>query len=374
MRTRLLLAVCTGIVWIGSVNALTQGAPPRAPTPAEPIAQILASFRTHTIVTITDPHGNEQVQAFILALIRDQRFRDLVDDVVIETASSRYQDVIDRFVRGDDVPRQLIRKAWEDHTVANSLGRQAEELMQAVRAVNGSAKGTRKLRIIAGDPPIDWENITSQEDQFRWVGLRDSYPADLVRRQSVERGRRALVVYGQGHLQRHQVASNYDMSSWQAQTVVSLIEREARGGCAGVQHLDLGRSKRRPEGGCIVARAKPRHPERNDARGTRLRNVCERPDRRESVRRAGRTTRSPVSRPVATDADGEAVRCSSLPRTTVGYDVHRDGPRYVSRHRIRAGASSAAHARRPAPRTRRFQESMWTVTAPATIAASVHVT
>ena len=56
--------------------------------------------------------------------------------------------------------------------------------------------------------------------------FRDSYPADVVRRQVVDRGRRALVVYGQGHLQRRQVASNYDMSTWQAQTVVSLLERD----------------------------------------------------------------------------------------------------------------------------------------------------
>ena len=77
-----------------------QLARPRPPTPAEPIPQIVAAFRTHNVVTISDPHGNEQVQAFILSLIRDQRFRELVDDVVLETASARYQDALDRFVRG----------------------------------------------------------------------------------------------------------------------------------------------------------------------------------------------------------------------------------------------------------------------------------
>jgi hypothetical protein len=34
------------------------------------------------------------------------------------------------------------------------------------------------------------------------------------------------VVYGQGHLQRRQIVANYDMSTWQAQTVVSLLERD----------------------------------------------------------------------------------------------------------------------------------------------------
>jgi hypothetical protein len=95
-----------------------------------------------------------------------------------------------------------------------------------VRSVNASLPAARQLRVIAGDPPVDWDNVTSGQDSRRWIELRDSYPADLVRRQVLERGRRALVVYGQGHLQRGQIAANYDLSTWQAQTVVSLLERD----------------------------------------------------------------------------------------------------------------------------------------------------
>jgi hypothetical protein len=84
------------------------------------------------------------------------------------------------------------------------------------------------LRVIAGDPPIDWDHITSDADHRRWIELRDTYPADLIRRQVLDRGRRALVVYGQMHLQRRQIASNYDMSTWESQTIVSLLERDAR--------------------------------------------------------------------------------------------------------------------------------------------------
>ena len=196
------------------------------PVPVEPIASIIEAFRTHDIVTLTDPHGNVQVQAFLLSLVRDPRFPEAVNDIVIETASARYQDAIDRFVRGDDLQRDVLRKAWEEHTVANSLGIQAEELIRTVRAVNASLDGTRKLRVIAGDPPIDWDNITSGQDHRRWIELRDSYPADLIRRQVLDRGRRALVIYGQLHLQRRQIASNYDMSTWQSQTLVSLLERD----------------------------------------------------------------------------------------------------------------------------------------------------
>lgn len=203
-----------------------QKAQPHAATPADPFAAIVDAFRTHDVVTLTDPHGNVQIQSFLLSLVRDRRFPDVANDIVIETASARYQDVIDRFVRGDDVDRGILRKAWEDHTVANSLGVQAEEFIRAVRAVNTSLTEPKRLRVVAGDPPIDWENVVSRQDHARWIELRDSYPADLIRRQVLDRGRRALVVYGQGHLQRRQIATNYDMFAWQAQTVVSLLGRD----------------------------------------------------------------------------------------------------------------------------------------------------
>lgn len=201
---------------------------PSAPVPEEPIGAILNAFRTHEIVALSDPHGNAQAQIFLLSLIRDSRFATAVNDIVIETASARYQDAIDRFVRGDDVPGSALRKAWEDHTVVNSgISGQPEEMIRAVRRVNASLPDARKLRVIAGDPPIDWDNITSSQDHRRWIELRDSYPADLIRRQVLDRGRRALVIYGQGHLQRRQIVSNYDMSTWQAQTLASLLERDS---------------------------------------------------------------------------------------------------------------------------------------------------
>ena len=204
----------------------TQNAPSQPATPEDPLNTIIEAFRTHNIVALTDPHGNVQVQAFLLSLVRDPRFPEAANDIIIETASARYQDALDRFVGGDDVERGVLRKAWEDHTVANSLGVQAEELIQAVRTVNASLSEAKRLRVVAGDPPIDWDNVTSRQDHRRWTELRDSYPADLIRRQILDRGRRALVVYGQGHLQRRQIVANYDVSTWQAQTVVGLLERD----------------------------------------------------------------------------------------------------------------------------------------------------
>jgi hypothetical protein len=225
MAKRTAAAIALGVLTVSIGSA--QVAPPRAPVPQEPIAAIADAFSTHDVVAISDPHGNVQMQAFLLSLVRDRRFAAAAHDIVIETLSARYQDVIDRFVRGDDVPAGVLRRAGEDHSVPTNTGFQGEELLRTVRGVNATLTG-RKLRVIAGDPPIDWDNITSEADHRRWIELRDTYPADLIRRQALERGRRALVVYGQLHLQRRQIVSNYDMSTWQAQTIVSLLERDSR--------------------------------------------------------------------------------------------------------------------------------------------------
>ena len=216
------------------------------PTPVEPISAILDAFRAHEIVAISDPHGNVQLQTFLLSLVHDARFPAAVEDIVIETLSARYQDAIDRFVRGEDVPRDVLRKAWENHTVPGT-GAQVEETLRVVRGLNAAPGSDRKMRVIAGDPPIDWDNVRSREDHRRWIELRDTYPADLIRRQVLDRGRRALLVYGQGHLQRRQIVSNYDMSTWQEQTIVSLLDRDADARVFNVWTL-LDRNAELPEG------------------------------------------------------------------------------------------------------------------------------
>ena len=40
----------------------------------------------------------------------------VLNDVVIENGNARYQDVMDRYVRGDEVPYEALRHVWHDTT------------------------------------------------------------------------------------------------------------------------------------------------------------------------------------------------------------------------------------------------------------------
>ena len=91
-------------------QAEAQVAASRQPAvPLDPITAVLDGFRTHAAVALGEgSHGNEQAHRFRLALIRAPRFSATVNDIVVESGSARYQDVMDRFVRGENVPVDLL--------------------------------------------------------------------------------------------------------------------------------------------------------------------------------------------------------------------------------------------------------------------------
>src|SRR5438874_2233888 len=107
----------------------------------------------------------------------------------------------------------------------HGVDRQGEELFQTVRGVNASLPPARRIRVLLGDPPIEWETVNTPEDHRKWIEMRDTYPADLIQREVLSKGRKALLTYGQMHFQRKNVAANYE-SEGPAETIVSRLENK----------------------------------------------------------------------------------------------------------------------------------------------------
>jgi hypothetical protein len=203
-RVRLIGGVyCLLVLAFSPVTSLArQNRSSQPAVPAEPIAAILEAFRSHRIVALGEgSHGNEQGHLFRLSLVRDPRFAAAVNDIVVEFGSARYQDLMDRFVRGQDVDTGALRHVWEDTTQPHGVWDSPiyEEFFRAVRAVNIALPAERKLRVLLGDPPVDWSTVQSSVDLGKW-GDRDPHAADVIRREVLAKQRRALVIYGDAHL------------------------------------------------------------------------------------------------------------------------------------------------------------------------------
>src|SRR5688500_10927599 len=79
-----------------------------SPKPAsllEPMSAIIDLFKEYRLVGLGEgPHNNIEGHRFRLSLVRDPRFPTFVNDIVVESGSARYQDVMDRYVNGEAVP------------------------------------------------------------------------------------------------------------------------------------------------------------------------------------------------------------------------------------------------------------------------------
>jgi len=182
---------------------LAQPQPSRPAMPIEPISAIVQQFKSHPLVALGDNEGSVQGSEFRIKLIRDPHFVAVANDIVVEFGNSRYQDLVDRFTSGEEVSPESLRHVWQDTTQVEYTWDLPiyEQFFQAVRDINYSLKGSRKLRVLVGDPPIEWDNVHSLEDLKRWLN-RDSFAAEVVRREVLAKGHRALIIYGDQHIAR----------------------------------------------------------------------------------------------------------------------------------------------------------------------------
>jgi hypothetical protein len=178
-----------------------------AAIPVDPITGILEAFKSHDVVALCEGgHGCEQTYALRVSLIRDPRFAYIVNDIVVESGNSLYQGMMDRFVAGEDVPEKELRQAWLNTTQPHSVWDRpvVEGFFREVRDLNASLPKDRQIRVLLGDPPIDWSKITNA-DEYKGCNAmadRDSCPAEIIQREVLAKRRRALVVYGGMHFLR----------------------------------------------------------------------------------------------------------------------------------------------------------------------------
>jgi len=172
--------------------------------PIDAMTAIFEAFQSYPIVALGEgPHGNEQGHAFRLALLRDPRFIETVNDIVVECGSGRYQALMDRFTNGADVPETALRHAWQDTTVETSACDRPiyEEFFRAVRTLNAGLPRLRRIRVLLGDAPIDWSRVRTREDVHWWGVRKGPHAVHLIETEVLAKHRRALIIWGDGWLQ-----------------------------------------------------------------------------------------------------------------------------------------------------------------------------
>jgi hypothetical protein len=178
------------------------------PTDAEPVPKpalpaILSAFDKYEVVGMPEAHDLKDVDDFILLLLRNPAFPEKVNDVVVECGNSRYQPILDRYIAGEFVPFAEVQKVWRN-TTESMCGTSGffEQLFPLVRAINQRLAPGKRLRVLAGDSPVDWDQLTSTTIAEAPKGFfdRDGSIASVMEKEVLTKHRKALMLFGTLHL------------------------------------------------------------------------------------------------------------------------------------------------------------------------------
>ena len=157
--------------------------------PRHAVDLIVRAFEDHPVVALSEGAGHGQLDTleFFTTLIRDKRLPGTLQNIVVEFGNARYQAVMDRYVAGEVVARDELRHVWEDTTQVSGIWSlpMYERMFAEVRAVNEALPAPLRIRVLLGDPPIDWSTVTgpADEDMNDW---RDAHFAHVVEREVIE--------------------------------------------------------------------------------------------------------------------------------------------------------------------------------------------
>jgi len=150
-------------------------------------------------------HGNKQEYEWLRSLVGTPEFADRVDDVVMEFGNSLYQKSVDRYIAEEDVPIEQVQKAWRN--TVGAIGAPSSVsgwLYEAVRETNMKRRDKHQMRVICGDPYIDWDKVQTREDIEPYLSHRDQWFTQVVKDEVLAKHHRALLVMGWGHFPRGQ--------------------------------------------------------------------------------------------------------------------------------------------------------------------------
>jgi len=165
---------------------------------------LIAAFDSFPIVALGEIHWCLNEHEFIAALIKHPFFAEKVNDIVVEFGNAKYQPVMDRYIVGETVARAKLRQVWRNTTQTSMVLDVPiyEQFFVTVRAVNQRLPGQKRLRVLLGDPPVDWDVIKTRADMNMNLFLRDEHFVEVVEREVINKKRKALLISGNAHIRR----------------------------------------------------------------------------------------------------------------------------------------------------------------------------
>ncbi|HEY7336957.1 MAG TPA: hypothetical protein VH639_18840 [Bryobacteraceae bacterium] len=151
---------------------------------------LVSTFDVVDVLALADTHQRKIDSDLRLAVVRDPEFAQKVHFILVEFANTVDQPTLDRYITGENVPPGELQQVWRNTCCGGVWDSPVyAEFLAAVRNLNKKLPLDRRIRVLAGDPPAG--TPTTQ---------REASAVAVLRSQVLDKGGKALVIYGGGHV------------------------------------------------------------------------------------------------------------------------------------------------------------------------------
>jgi hypothetical protein len=192
------------------------------------IAQALVSvFDQADIVALGEEHEWQPDSDVRIALVRHPDFAKKVRFIVVEFGRNSRQSTLDRYIRGENVPRAQLEQVWKT-TQVGAVSPIYPAFFAAVRDVNLKLPADARIRVFGaeGAPGLSGEKTA----------------VTFLKQQVLQKHGKALVIYGYAHFWRAEPEMMRGRSGGVESGIVSMLEKDYPGRTVAV--MPVGRPKR----------------------------------------------------------------------------------------------------------------------------------
>jgi len=193
------------------------------------IAQALVSvFDQADIVALGEEHEWKPDSDLRIALVRHPDFAKKVRSIVVEFGRNSHQSTLDRYIRGEDVPRAELEQVWKTTQVGGGGSPIYPAFFAAVRDVNLKLPADARVRVFGA------EGAPGSTGETTAVAF--------LKQQVLQKHGKALVIYGYAHFWRTEPPVMLENDGGVETGIVRMLEKNYPGRTVAV--MPVGNPKR----------------------------------------------------------------------------------------------------------------------------------
>ena len=156
------------------------------------VEALVSAYDWFDVVALGEMHDRQHDSNLRIALVRHPDFARKVRTIVVEWGRTTEQATLDRYIRGENVSTAQFEQVWKKLSAGNIGDLVTEnsiytDFFAAVREVNSKLPAAERIRVFGGDAGPT---------------ARDTGAVSILERQALQKGGKALVIYGAAHFWR----------------------------------------------------------------------------------------------------------------------------------------------------------------------------